>query len=222
MRRFFSFTVVLAAFAAHGEIVDRIALTVGREIITEEQILLSMRVAAFLNGEPLRVTPATKRAAAQKLLELTLISVETTTSRYPEPLPKQIDDALAAVKKQLFGSSEDKYRAALASYGISEADVRRSLAKQLATLSFIDFRFRPAVQIQEDEIVEFYREEYTTEFKKANPGKEPPRYLEVRNALAETLTQQRVDNLLDRWISQTESQSRIQWVERVFAEVKTP
>lgn len=207
---------------ASAEIVDRIAITVGREIITEQQILHSMRVAAFLNGEPLQVNAKSKRAAAQKLLELALIGIEITNSRYPAPTKEQIDAALASVKQQLFASSQANYEKALAAYAISESDVRQSLERQLSTLSFIDFRFRPAVQIQEDEIAEYFREDYLPDFQKKNPGKPNPRYLEVRNALSETLTQQRVDNLLDRWISQTESQSRVQWRERVFEEPKAP
>lgn len=207
--------------AALAEIVDRIALTVGREIITEQQIVHALRVTAFLNGEPVQINAKTKRAAAQKLLELTLIGVEIANSRYPAPAKEQIDAALASVKQQLFSGSQARYEEALAAYAVTEADVRQSLERQLSTLSFIDFRFRPAVQIQEDEIAEYFREEYSPDFQKRNPGKPAPRYLEVRNALSELLTQQRVDNLLDRWISQTESQSRVQWREKVFEEPKS-
>ncbi len=220
--RNFALALLLLQSVATAEIVDRIALTVGREIITEQQIVHSLRVTAFLNGEPVQVNAKTKRAAAQKLLELTLIGIEIANSRYPAPSKEQIDGALASVKQQLFSGSQDNYEKALQAYGISEPDVRQSLERQLSTLSFIDFRFRPAVQIQEDEIAEYFREEYSPEFQKKNPGKPAPRYLEVRNALSELLTQQRVDNLLDRWISQTESQSRVQWRERVFEEPKTP
>lgn len=218
----FCLPLLLCLQLASAEIVDRIALTVGHEIITEQQILNSLRVTAFLNGEPIPTTTTAKRAAAQKLLELTLIGMEITTSRYPSPSPAQIDAALDSVKQQRFAGSAEAYRQALAQYSISEADLRQSLSRQLSTLSFIDFRFRPAVQIQEDEIAEYFREEFLPDFQKKNPGQPTPRYLEVRNALAETLTQQRVDNLLDRWISQTESQSRVQWRERVFEEAKTP
>lgn len=212
---------LLLPIAAMAEIVDRIALTVGREIITEQQIVHSLRVTAFLNGEPVQINAKTKRAAAQKLLELTLIGVEIANSRYPAPAKEQIDAALASVKQQLFSGSQARYEEALMTYGITEADVRQSLERQLSTLSFIDFRFRPAVQIQEDEIAEYFREEYSPDYQKKNPGKPAPRYLEVRNALSELLTQQRVDNLLDRWISQTESQSRVQWREKVFEEPKS-
>jgi hypothetical protein len=220
--RALALTFLLLQCAASAEVVDRIALTVGREIITEQQIVHSLRVTAFLNGEPIQINAQTKRAAAQKLLELTLIGVEISNSRYPAPSKEQIDAALASVKQQLFNGSQPRYEEALNAYAITEADVRQSLARQLATLSFIDFRFRPAVQIQEDEIAEYFREEYSPDYQKKNPGKPAPRYLEVRNALSELLTQQRVDNLLDRWISQTESQSRVQWRERVFEEAKTP
>ena len=70
-----------------GEVLDRLALSVGGEIITEQQVLLHIRTAAMLNGEPAVETTAEKRKAAQKLLELALIRIEMQNNRYPLPSP---------------------------------------------------------------------------------------------------------------------------------------
>jgi hypothetical protein len=214
----FGWALLLAsAWVAGAEVYDRLAVSVGNEIITEREVLLSIRTAAFLDGEPIVITPEGKRSAAQKLVELTLIRLEIEANRYPMPSPAQIDRAFASFKEQRFGQDEELYRRTLAEYEVSEASIRESLKTQLVTLSFIEFRFRPAVQIPEEELRDFYEFSYLPEAKRVAPDRKPPEYLEVRSSMIELLTQQRIDNLLDRWISQTESQTRVLWNPSVFS-----
>ncbi len=213
-------TWILLLMAAYGrtEVVDRLALSVGAEIVTEQQILLALRTAAFLNGEAAMENAVKKRETAQKLLELALIRIEIQVNRYPLPTATQVEKALAEIKQQRFGGDERRYRQAMIESKIEEKDLRESLLWQLGVLSFIDFRFRPAVQIPEVEILEYYRFEYTQEMQRRRPGQRPPSYLEARAGIVEVLTQQRIDNLLDRWLNQMETQTKVRWVERVFAE----
>jgi hypothetical protein len=199
---------LLPILAADPVILDRLALSVGNEIITEQQILLHIRTAALLNSEPLRITPAIKRQAAQKLIELTLIRTEMSNNRYPLPSPAQVEQAFLAVLAQRFSGRAEALREACTQYGVSEAELRDSLLWQLATLSFIDFRFRPAIQIAEQEIREFYQQDY--------PDRLTRTLDQARNEILELLTQQRIDNLLDRWLNQTESTTRVRWIEGVF------
>ncbi|MFN7541339.1 MAG: hypothetical protein ACK5TN_00865, partial [Acidobacteriota bacterium] len=187
---------------------DRLALSVGNEIITEQQILLHIRTAALLNGEPPRITPAIKRQAAQKLIELTLIRTEMSNNRYPLPSPAQVEQAFRAVLAQRFGGRAEALREACTQYRVGEAELRDSLLWQLATLSFIDFRFRPAIQITEQEIRDFYQQDY--------PDRLTRTLDQARSEILELLTQQRIDNLLDRWLNQTESTTRVRWIEGVF------
>ncbi|MFN8812507.1 MAG: hypothetical protein ACK5ZU_06735 [Acidobacteriota bacterium] len=194
--------------AADPVTLDRLALSVGNEIITEQQILLHIRTAALLNGEPPRITPAIKRQAAQKLIELTLIRTEMSNNRYPLPSPAQVEQAFRAVLAQRFGGRAEALREACTQYRVGEAELRDSLLWQLATLSFIDFRFRPAIQITEQEIRDFYQQDY--------PDRLTRTLDQARSEILELLTQQRIDNLLDRWLNQTESTTRVRWIEGVF------
>jgi len=198
----------LPILAADPVTLDRLALSVGNEIITEQQILLHIRTAALLNGEPPRITPAIKRQAAQKLIELTLIRTEMSNNRYPLPSPAQVEQAFRAVLAQRFGGRAEALREACTQYRVGEAELRDSLLWQLATLSFIDFRFRPAIQITEQEIRDFYQQDY--------PDRLTRTLDQARSEILELLTQQRIDNLLDRWLNQTESTTRVRWIEGVF------
>lgn len=205
---------------AAAEVVDRLAVSVGESIITQQQIELHLRAAALLNGEPLKLDVASRRKAAQKLVELTLIRVEIQNNRYPAPSNEQVEAAYQSVLKQQFGGSADKLRAALSEYKVKDTDLRESLRSQLAVISFIDFRFRPGVQIPESDLKDYYEFDYTPAFQRTKPGQTVPAYEVVRNTILETMTQERIDNLLDRWLNQTETQVRIRWVESAFPEAR--
>ncbi|MCX6614089.1 MAG: hypothetical protein NTW74_25005 [Acidobacteria bacterium] len=205
--------IFLLLLLTGGEVLDRLALSVGEEIITEQQLLLYLRTAALLNGEAPKESPADKRRAAQKLIELTLIRIEMQTNRYPLPEVAQVKAALEAIKKQRFGGDDASYRKALVQGKVAEAELLDSLKWQLAILSFIDFRFRPGVQIPEEEIRDYFQYDYPKEF----AGRTKALYNQARPEILELLTQQRIDNLLDRWLNQTEAATRVRWVESVFA-----
>lgn len=205
--------LLLSALLLRAEIIDRLALAVGDEIITEQQILAYLRTAAFLNGEPITNKAAERRRMAQKLIEVALIRSEMLSNRYPMPTAAAVDAVEAAVRQQRFSGSETKMLESMSRYGISRGELRNSLSFQLAVVTFVDFRFRPGVQIAEEDLTDYYEYEMKTE-----AGKPKVEYVQARSAILELLTQQRIDNLLDRWLNQTESQTRIRWVEDAFRE----
>lgn len=207
------FTLLLTATLlaqSQSVILDRLALSVGPDIITEQDILLSLRIAAFLNEDEIRESGSEKRRAAQKLLELSLIQTEMENNGYPLPSAQQVDAALDAIVAQRFNDSRPAFTQALQRYRITETQLRDSLRRQLATISFIDFRFRPGVQISEDEMRDYYQYDY--------PLRDRQSYDQARPTIQEEMTQQRIDTLLDRWLNQTESSTRVRWVESVFTE----
>jgi peptidyl-prolyl cis-trans isomerase SurA len=203
----------LAALLVPAEVVDRIAVTVDRIVITESDILSQMRVAALLNGEPLDLNAEAKRAAARRLVEQALIQREIEITRYPAPALKDADPVLAQIRSQ-FGGPE-AFAARLADYGVSEDELRRNLWRQLITLRFIDYRFRPGIAISEQEIGEYYRNEFVPQFSK-NGSAPPPSLDDVRDQIEEILIGRRVDEALDKWLASAAAQARIEYREEAF------
>jgi len=107
--------------AAHGEIVDRIAASVGNRVITTSDLDRQLRVAAFQDGVKPDFSPARKRAAMEAMIEQKLIRAELANSRYPLPDPAELAPAIEQFKKAHF-KDDPQYRAALAEYGIGEED----------------------------------------------------------------------------------------------------
>jgi hypothetical protein len=190
-----------------AEIIDRIAVTVEKRVITESEIWRQIRIAAFLNGEEPDFSSAAKRAMADRLVEQVLIRRDLEASSRVPP-----STAIPATYQHLRArfKTDEEYKQALAKYGISDEDVREALAWQAALLEFIDQRFRPGVQIPQSEIREYYDQQVAQ-----NPGKLPP-FEEAREEIEKILTAQRVDNALDRWLGQARTQARMRYRDEVF------
>ena len=129
------------AMLLYGGVVDRIAITVGRQVITELQLDEEMRVTAFLNHQPVTRDAPARRSAADRLVQQLLVKREMELSRYPLPDADDVNRYVEQVRSQLSDSAS--FDQALASYNLSENTLREHLALQLMMLRFIEFRFRP-------------------------------------------------------------------------------
>jgi parvulin-like peptidyl-prolyl isomerase len=204
-----SWVVMLLAFLAPfgmAEIIDRIAVAVDKNVITESEVFRQIRITAFLNNEQPDFSPANKRATADRLVEQLLIRRELESTGYSSPASPS--DSYEELLKRY--KSQDEYRQALEKYGIQDADVRKALEWQVTLLEFVDLRFRPGVQIAPSEIKEYYDVQSTL-----NPGKLPA-FEQAKDDIEKILMSQRVDNALDRWLGQARTQSRIRYMQEVF------
>ena len=151
------------------EVIDRIAVVVGNGVITESEILREIRLTAFLEADPVDLSPANKRktagrdggAAADRRREA---GVERLSSGVQA-------EAVEQLLKQVQGRfpNLEAYRQELQRAGITEDELKAHLERSLTTLRYIDFRFRPAVQISEEDAAKYFNERVLPGLKKANP-----------------------------------------------------
>jgi hypothetical protein len=143
-----------------AEVIDRIAIIAGGQVISELQIDEELRVTAFLNGAPMTRDASTRRAAASHLIEQLLVKREMELSRYPLPDPADVDKYVKQVRAALSNSKD--FEAMLRSYRLTDDMLREHLQLQLTTLRFIEFRFRPDLGTSEhrtDEVLDAWLEE---------------------------------------------------------------
>jgi hypothetical protein len=143
MRSLIPIGLLLAALAARGEIVDRIAVAAGTQVITERELEREIRLTAFLNRETPDFGPAAKRAACERLIEQKLIRRELEMSRYPAAEPGAAEPLWEGIRKSR-GLDTAGFAVDLAKAGLAEADLRQHLRWQITLLRFIEVRFRPA------------------------------------------------------------------------------
>jgi hypothetical protein len=190
-----------------AEIIDRIAITVANQVITESQIDEEIRITAFLNRDKLDVSPDAKKQAADRLIEQSLVKREMELSHYP--LPQEGDASAALEGIEATYPNHGDFVAALKSYGITEADLTRRLLWQFTLLRFIDYRFRPGIQIADADVQTYYRQQVSGWERQ---GIKPiPTLEDSRDQIEEILTQKRIDQALDQWMADTRKQLPISY-----------
>ena len=147
------------ALLLHAETLDRIAVTVDRHVISERDVAQDVRIAAFIDGQPLDAAgPALDatllRKAADRLIDQYLVLQDAALTR--ANLASAADAAPLLVPIRQRYPSDAPYRAALAQAGITEAELARHLLAGLRMLRYTDIRFRPEAQVNEDAMRAYY------------------------------------------------------------------
>ncbi len=200
--------------AAPAEVLDRIAVTVGRQVITDSDVRREIRLSAWMNGTPPDFSPASRRRTAERLVERALAQAEMEIGKYPAPEAAEAEAQLAELQKERF-PQPGQFQQALAAAGLTAAELRGYLLEQLAVLRFIDARFGPAVLIGEEELQSYYAGAFTQQWK-AGEGRPVPPFEEVRGQIEEILRAGRIDRLLDEWLKEAKARTRIVYTEEAF------
>ncbi|MGA2134449.1 MAG: SurA N-terminal domain-containing protein [Bryobacteraceae bacterium] len=198
---------------ARAEIIDRIAVSVGSRVITESDLGREIRITAFQNNAKPDFSPANKRQTAERLVDQMLVRNELEASRYLMPSEAE---AQAAIKEEKSRFADDgAYRAALAQYGITEDDLQARLLWQRTLVRFIDVRFRPGIQIGDDEIRNYFNDHMRPILLQAHPG-QAPSLDDYRATIEQTLVSQAANQQVDEWLKQARRRTRIQFHDEVF------
>ena len=113
-------------------IVDRMAVIVGQQTITQLQLDEEIRVTALLN----------KRPVARQ-------------SRYPLPSEQDVNQYVEQIRTQNGGQAG--LAKALATHDLTESSLRQHLESQLVALRFIEYRFQPDAAVSDEDIEAAYR-----------------------------------------------------------------
>jgi hypothetical protein len=201
-----------ALIPAYGEVIDRIAVTVDKQVITESDLIRDLRVDAFIDRKPVDLSPSAKRAAAERLVDQILMLREAADSHLDLTSPDDAARLLQQEKSQF--ASEDDYHKALAEYRISEADLTEHLLGGWRGLRFTDLRFRPEVYVSDAEIRQRY-ESLAAEWRRA--GRSPmPTLDDSRDQIEKLLTDEGTVKALDAWLAMQRESRQIQYREAAF------
>jgi hypothetical protein len=140
-------------------------------------------------------------------VEQKLIRRELELSKYMPP------DDLAA--EPLFAEFRKAHPQPIAAYGVTDQQIRDALLWQLTLLRFIEVRFRPGVQVSDQDIAEYFDKVVKPAAQAAHPDR-PVSLENYRNQIEERLTGQRTDQEVDTWIKDARKRTEIVFHEEVF------
>ena len=212
--RRFRLPLLLASVLLHGEIIDRIAVSIGNRVVTASDLDREIRVTAFLDGKQPDFSPAAKRATADRLVEQQLIRRELETGRYPMPSAANAAPIVDKFQKDYFKDAAD-YQRALAAVGISAQDVQDEVLWQRALLLFVDARFRLGVQVSDQEIQDYFEKVVKPAAQAAYPGASVA-LDDYRQSIEATLAGPLVDRQRDDWLKEARQRTDIVYHEEAF------
>jgi hypothetical protein len=200
------FTVgFLLTFAiAQAVIVDRIAIIAGKKIIKDSDIVNDLRVTAFLNQQPLSFTSAARKQSANRLLDQCFIRAEVDSGDYPIATVEEAQNTLNGLIKSRY-RTDAAYKTALASYGISESELKERLLWQLTVLRFIDARFKSSASYVTDEEIRQYYEAHKQQFGSDLNAARPK--------IEETLAGERTNKAFYDWLDRKRKAATIRYLE---------
>jgi hypothetical protein len=186
--------------ASDGQIVDGVAARIEDDIITESEVRELGAFQQLVDGNSKPRTELISELAGQWI-----VRGEIETAKYPAPTSADVDGAFAQLVGQ-FPSPEEFNKRRVAA-GLSEAAVRRMLAQQLYLSRFLDYRFRPAAQIDAKQIEAYYRDEFTPQLKARNQAVPPLE--DVEDTIREVLVQRAISDRAAQWLDDTRSRLKI-------------
>ena len=178
------------SWAARAEIVDRVAASLGLQVLTDAQVVEEIRVQSFIDATPIDLSTENKRKTLDRLIEQTLVRRELEFTRFAPISDAEVEPVLDGMS----GRFEE-----LPKYQITVKELRRHIAWTLTMLRFIEYRFQPAVQLTEAQLQQEYR-------RQQRDNAALPPFEQVRPAIERVVRQRLVDASLDRWLGEARTQ----------------
>jgi hypothetical protein len=181
-------------------IVDGIAARIEDDILTESEVRELSAFQKLVDGKS-----KSRAEVIQELADQWILRGEAATAKFPMPSTEDVDRAYQEFVKQF--PSPDEFQKRLASAGLSEAAVRRMLAQQLYLSRFIDYRFRPAAQIDDKQVQDYYDKEFSPQLKQR--GDAVPPLEQVEDTIREVLIQRDINDRSAKWLDEARQRMNI-------------
>ena len=191
---------LLAGAAPARELIDRIIARIENDVILLSDIRLLSGYQLLVDGKS-----ETDSEILDRLVDQWIVRNEANVAHTAQPSEADID---RAVKRLVEGfASQEDYQARRKLAGLSEADVRRITAAQLFLNSYLDARFRPAVEVTEKAIEDFYKNSLLPRAQAR--GTAPPTLEAAHDYIQEALVQIGINEQADRWLKESHSRLRV-------------
>ena len=183
------------------EVVDRIVARVETDIILQSDVRQLSRYQAFLDGKP-----QSDADILNRLIDQWIVRSEAGVARFPQPSDDDVNRSIERLKRSF--SSPEEFQTRQKQSGITDDEIRRFVRAQLYLSNYLDSRFRPAIQIDDKAIEEFYRSRVVP--RAESRGQTPPTLENARDFIQEALVQRAINEQADRWLKESRSRVRVE------------
>jgi parvulin-like peptidyl-prolyl isomerase len=204
MKRFLScaagLLLMLGAFrVAEGqEVLDRIAARVENDVILLSDVRALARYQLFLDGKS-----ESDKQILDRLIDQWIVRNEASVARFPQPKDEEVDRSIQRLQRSF--SSPEEFKERKMQSGLSDAELTSMQRSVLFQSNYLDSRFRPAIQINDQEIEDFYKTRVVP--RAESRGQTAPSLEAARDFIQEALVQRAITEQAERWLK--ESRARV-------------
>ena len=183
-----------------GETIDGIAVHIEDDIILESDVEELAAIQMLLDGKS-----RARTELVNELIDQWIVRHEAETGNFAEPADANVQAAFARVQQKF--SSTKAFEARLKKLGLDDVMVKNELRTQLYLSDFIEYRFRPGVEISDEQVNHYYQSELAPEM--ANQKQPMTPLTDVASQIRELLAEKEVDRRANDWIAEARSRLRI-------------
>jgi hypothetical protein len=202
--------------AERGVPLDRLVAVVNESVILESDVDEELRMAAF---QPFRETNrnATREQVLERLINRDLILQQARLQPEDEITDQEVTDQLAGLRKDIPACKEYHcetdagWGKFVADQGSTMTELMKYWRARMEVLRFIEERFRPNIEISQDEIRDYYEKTLLPRY--ASEHATAPKLETISNRIQEILLQQRVNSLLADWLKSLRAQGTVRTIQ---------
>jgi hypothetical protein len=186
--------------AAAGKQIDGIAVRIGNDVVTESEVRQLEDYQQLMDGQA-----QSRTAVIQELVDQWIVRAEAATTNFPHPTAAEVETEFQELVKQF--ASPEKLEAKLADVGLTTAQLREMLKRQLYYERFLDYKFHAAANVTSAQIEAYYKNNFKVEAQKR--GLAVPPLDKVETQIRELLTQENINEKAAAWLAEAKAKLKI-------------
>ena len=187
-----------APLPAAQQLIDRIAARIENDIILLSDVRELSRYQLFVDGKA-----ESDAAILDRLVDQWIVRNEAKAAMFPQPSDEDVDRSLRRLKRSF--STPEEFEERKRQSGLTDEDILRMLKSQSYLSNYLDSRFRPSIQIDEQAIEDFYKTRVVP--RAESRGQTPPTIEAAHDFIQEALVQRAINVQADKWLK--ESRARV-------------
>jgi peptidyl-prolyl cis-trans isomerase SurA len=191
----------LPPVARTQQVVDRIVARVDHDVITQSDLNELGRFQKLVDGKQ---QPSADRL--RERVEQWIVNREASLSGFRAPDAKAADKAFTNLQKRIGTPAE--FEKKLKEVGLTASQVKQMLERQIFLSRYLDYKFRPEVQVNERQIEEYYRKTLVPELKRA--GQNLPPLASVADKIREVLVERGINQRATEWLDEMRARWKVE------------
>lgn len=176
------------------QVLDRVIVRIENDVILLSELQHLRAYQILVDGKSESDTQLVNR-----LIDQWVVRSEAEASRFPHPSEEDIGRGLDILEHSFL--SPEEYRERKKQCGLSDRELRIIIGSQLYLSSYLESRFRPAVQVDAKAIEDYYQSTFVPRAKAK--GQEPPSLEAARDAIQEVLVERGINEQADQWLKES-------------------